>query len=295
VHHFIDKGKGITIKLPLTEDELSQHQNQIQQRELDNSVQVIISTEHLRNLEIDRTINEENLSTNLETERKKQSGELTREQTEARWRRHQQRSSLVTAQPLVPIEEDDNSGILEQCSQGDENEEEENEGGVRNDAPLIAQRQTSARTTAVADLLITASSLAAAAAIRRATAVDDKEKDQGQTCGCKRDRELDELPADNDLIRLQLAYDAAQQEATMSERKRVLASDLLHACRMKRSYPNDKKARKSPAQHMLPSNEDDMIIADDQTHIDIIDEQMMVLRAKFICQFVTDLLYISML
>jgi hypothetical protein len=68
VHHFIDKGKGITIKLPLTEDELSQHQNQIHQRELENSVQAIISTEHLRNLEIDRTINEENLSTNLETE-----------------------------------------------------------------------------------------------------------------------------------------------------------------------------------------------------------------------------------
>jgi hypothetical protein len=68
VHHFIDKGKGITIKLPLTEDELSQHQNQIHQRELENSVQAIISTEHSRNLEIDRTINEENLSTNLETE-----------------------------------------------------------------------------------------------------------------------------------------------------------------------------------------------------------------------------------
>jgi hypothetical protein len=175
----------------------------------------------------------------------------------------------VTAQPLVPVEEDDNSGILEQYSQGDENEEEENEGNVRNDAPLIAQRQTSARTTAVADSLITASSLTAAAAIRRATAVDDKEKDQGQTCGCKRDRESDELPTDNDLIRLQLAYDAALQEATMSERKRILASDRLHTCRMKRSYPNDKKACKSPAQHMLPSNEDDMIIADDQTHIDI--------------------------
>lgn len=68
VHHFIDKGKGITIKLPLTEDGLSQHQNQIQQTKLDNSVLAIISTEHLRNLEIDRTINEENLSTNLETE-----------------------------------------------------------------------------------------------------------------------------------------------------------------------------------------------------------------------------------
>lgn len=202
MHHFIDKGKCITIKLPLTVDELSQHQNQIQQRELDNSVLAIISTEHLRNLEIDRTINEENLSTNLETERKKQSGELTREQTEARWRRRQQRSSLVTAQPLVPVEEDDNSGIDEQYSQGDENEEEENEGGVRSDAPLIFQRQTSARTTAVADSLITASSLAAAAAIRSATAVDDKEEDQGQTCGCKRDRESDELPTDNDLIRL---------------------------------------------------------------------------------------------
>ena len=70
---------------------------------------------------------------------------MTWEQTEARWRHRQQRSSLVTAQPLVPVEEDDNSGILEQYSQGDENEEEENEGGVRNDAPLIAQRQTSAR------------------------------------------------------------------------------------------------------------------------------------------------------
>lgn len=44
---------------------------------------------------------------------------------------------------------------------------------------------------------------------------------------------------------------------------------------MKRSYPNCKKACKSPAQHMLPSNEDEMIIADDQTHIDIIDEQIM--------------------
>ena len=48
---------------------------------------------------------------------------------------------------------------------------------------------------------------------------------------------------------------------------------------MKRSYPNYKKACKSPAQHpaqhMLPSNEDEMIIADDQTHIDIIDKQMM--------------------
>jgi hypothetical protein len=52
-------------------------------------------------------------------------------------------------------------------------------------------------------------------------------------------------------------------------RKRVLASDRLHACRMKRSYPNDKKACKSPAQRMLPSNEDEMIIADDQTHMDI--------------------------
>ena len=61
----------------------------------------------------------------------------------------------------------------------------------------------------------------------------------------------------------------------MSERKRVLASDRTHTCRMKRSYPNDKKACKSPAQHMLPSNGDEMIIADDQTHIDIIDEQMM--------------------
>ena len=146
----------------------------------------------------------------FETERKKQSGELTREQTEARWRRHQQRSSLVNAQPLVPVKKNDNSGILEQYSQGDENEEEEeNEGGVRNDAPLIAQRQTSALTTAVAASLVTASSPAAAAAIRRATAVDDKEKDQGQTCGCKIDRESDELPTDKDLIRLQLAYDAA--------------------------------------------------------------------------------------
>jgi Spy/CpxP family protein refolding chaperone len=70
---------------------------------------------------------------------------------------------------------------------------------------LIAQRQTSALTTAVAASLISASSLAAAAAISRATAVDDKEEEQGQTCGCKRDRESDELPTDNDLIRLQLA------------------------------------------------------------------------------------------
>ena len=89
----------------------------------------------------------------------------------------------MTAQPLVPVEEDDNSGI--------------------DDAPLIAQRQTSALTTAVAASLITASSHAAAAAISRATAVDDKEKDQVQTCGCKRDRESDEIPTDNDLIRLQ--------------------------------------------------------------------------------------------
>ena len=66
---------------------------------------------------------------------------------------------------------------------------------------------------------------------------------------------------------------------------------------MKRSYPNDKKVCKSPAQHMLPSNGDEMIIADDQTHIDIIDEQMMDDGAacEVFCQFVTDLLYISML
>ena len=48
----------------------------------------------------------------------------------------------------------------------------------REDWSIRTRQVLAALTTAVAASLITASSLAAAAAIRRATSVDDKEKDQ---------------------------------------------------------------------------------------------------------------------